>query len=457
MNIFPQDPKFIIGAVGFGDRDDNDQPLDLLNRREFGQRLTEVVDRFEQPLVIALDGAWGSGKSHFLKLWAGGHKLELGGQAEVIYFDAFEHDYLDDPLVSLIGRLAKDVAPAKFSEAALKKVKTAAAPLLKLSARVAIAVATSGASEFVGAVGDAALAAVGRTADEKIDAFWAQESGRLAAMQQFRDALEALTLTPAGTPQKIVFIIDELDRCRPDYALNLLEIIKHFFAVPNVHFVLGVNLTALGNSVKARYGQGVDAHKYLQKFVMLTMTLPEMVQDRQDLSVAKDYFHKVAAQFIASQPRIELLDEHLAPFFGSGSVNIRDIQRILSVTALLPVDSQHIGFGYRSLLIGAAILKVLEPEAYRKLRNHSLTLDEAAKTLHLTPWRQAYNGSSPNHIWIIWALMLANQERVLAEGIPEDQASRYRNAFSDFGEAFDWQTAEALLSDAFDMFSLPGA
>jgi hypothetical protein len=89
--LFPEDPIFEIGRCGFDDRDAEDRPLDVLGRKPLGQNLTDLVDRFDQPLVIALDGGWGSGKSHFLKLWAGAHKKELGGKAEVIYFDAFEN------------------------------------------------------------------------------------------------------------------------------------------------------------------------------------------------------------------------------------------------------------------------------------------------------------------------------------------------------------------------------
>lgn len=98
---------------------------------------------------------------------------------------------------------------------------------------------------------DAAAEKVGELADSKVDQFWKAETNRISTMQDFRKALEALTIK-SDSATKIVFIIDELDRCRPDYALNLLEIIKHFFTVPNVHFVLGVNLRELENSVKAR-------------------------------------------------------------------------------------------------------------------------------------------------------------------------------------------------------------
>ena len=105
MKLFPDEPDFVVGKVGFDDEYVSGRKYDLLNRKPFGQKLTELVDRFEQPVVIALDGGWGSGKSHFLKLWTGAHARELAGKAEVIYFDAFEHDYLDDPLVSLVSRL----------------------------------------------------------------------------------------------------------------------------------------------------------------------------------------------------------------------------------------------------------------------------------------------------------------------------------------------------------------
>jgi hypothetical protein len=54
MNVFPIEPKFEIGTKGFNDVDDNGIKLDLLNRGEFGQRLTNLVDSNTQPLVIAL-------------------------------------------------------------------------------------------------------------------------------------------------------------------------------------------------------------------------------------------------------------------------------------------------------------------------------------------------------------------------------------------------------------------
>jgi hypothetical protein len=254
-NIFPEPPAIEIGKSGFDGKDANGRTFDLLERKPMGQKLTDLVDRIDQPLVIALDGEWGSGKSHFLKLWTGAHKNgELGGKAKVIFFDAFEHDFLDDPLVSLISRLIIDDGDKKWPSAALEKVKKSALPLARLAGRAIAAYATAGLSEIAGNAVDSVLKVGGDAADSAISQFWKQETGRLTAMKQFREALTGLTRSDGDTAQKIVFIVDELDRCRPDYALSLLEVIKHFFTVPNVHFVLGTNLVSLAHSVRARYG-----------------------------------------------------------------------------------------------------------------------------------------------------------------------------------------------------------
>jgi hypothetical protein len=449
--IFPQDPKIDIGTDGFAGKD-------LLGRREFGQRLTDLVDKIEQPLVIALDAEWGSGKSHFLKLWAGAHKHDLDGKAEVIYFDAFEHDFLDDPLVSLIGRLADDPTLAAQNPAKLKTLKKVAMPLARIVIKAGFALATFGATNYLGDALDKVAEAVGDSAadsaEKASDKFWEKESGRLAAMREFRKGLEALTIKEDGTTQKIVFIIDELDRCRPDYALNLLEIIKHFFAVPNVHFVLGVNLHALEHSVRARYGHGIDAAKYLQKFVMLTMTLPRAEDSRPEVSIARKYYEAVAAQFIPSANLKDLMDEYLAPLFASATLSIRDIQRILSVAALFSDFQEKLSFGYRSLLVGAGLLKVLSSSAFNQLRNHSLTLDDLAGALKLEPRKQVARGNTTDRIWIIWAIILS-PDRLESEGIPKEETKRYVKSFDQWGDEFNWRVGDTCLTRAFDIFTLP--
>jgi predicted KAP-like P-loop ATPase len=64
-----------------------------------------------------------------------------------------------------------------------------------------------------------------------------------------------------------VFVIDELDRCRPPFAPEVLENIKHLFSVPNIVFILSMNRSQIEESIRCEYGTQVHASKYLQKFV----------------------------------------------------------------------------------------------------------------------------------------------------------------------------------------------
>ena len=72
----------------------------------------------------------------------------------------------------------------------------------------------------------------------------------------------------------MVFIVDELDRCRPLFALAVLERIKHIFGVPKVSFVLVANVNELGKCIRQVYG-AVDVERYLEKFFEIRAQLPD--------------------------------------------------------------------------------------------------------------------------------------------------------------------------------------
>ena len=71
----------------------------------------------------------------------------------------------------------------------------------------------------------------------------------------------------------MVFIVDELDRCRPTFAIELLERVKHVFDVPNILFVFGLNRDELCKSLRSVYGE-IDADVYLRRFFDFEFNLP---------------------------------------------------------------------------------------------------------------------------------------------------------------------------------------
>ena len=108
MRLTPPEPDFTPGDKGFDDKDATGLRYDLPGRKAVGRRLSDLVEHIEEPLVIALDGDWGSGKSHFLRLWTGAHRKENEGRARVIYCDALNMIILMARSLALTGRSCRN-------------------------------------------------------------------------------------------------------------------------------------------------------------------------------------------------------------------------------------------------------------------------------------------------------------------------------------------------------------
>jgi len=94
------------------------------------------------------------------------------------------------------------------------------------------------------------------------------------SVEEFRRALEDAIGKSAEKGSQLVVIIDELDRCRPDYALRVLEIVKHLFLVPRLTFLIAADFETLARAVDLAYGIGSDAKGYLGRLIDFTVKLP---------------------------------------------------------------------------------------------------------------------------------------------------------------------------------------
>lgn len=354
---------------------------DFLDRIKVSKTLSGIVDRIEDPLVIAVDGKWGTGKSYFLKRWAGAHKIQNDGKANVIYFDAFENDYLSDPLTSIVGLVAERTPGNKPTLP--NRLKTLAYGLAAPAVRIGLSIATAGASSVLSELGDAGIDALSKEAQQAIDQHWAKEQGRQAAMLLFRETLSALTTSENGETTPLVVVIDELDRCRPDYALSVLETIKHFFSVPNVHFVLGVNFTTLEDIVRVRYGNNVDSGAYLRKFVSFSLNLPNHIGDHDKTPASVVYFQKVISKMELPKRISRELLEQIQLLTPVHDLSIRDVGKILSTAAILPQDAltDDNYATWRAILVTLIIAKVTSPNLFRKLVELRATVEEMKEFL----------------------------------------------------------------------------
>lgn len=329
---------------------------DFLGRQTFGKTLSAVLEQIEDPLVFALDGPWGSGKSHFLQRWVGAHTKQNGGTARTVYFDAFAYDYMTDPLVALISSI-RDQLP-KPERGRLKPIMAAAYKLRKPLLRVAAAAATAGASEALSPIGDAAAEALGKEGTNYLDQFWSEAQGRHAAMDELRNALIELSKAAnEGEKLRLIIVIDELDRCRPDFALQILEIIKHFFSVDGIHFVLGLNSIALENSVRAKYGSDLDAESYLKKFISRWVSLPNSLKNSERSKLTRVFAVEKGREMNIPANLLRPAVSVLKCFESNPLLSIRDIKKYLSDLSLIP-ESKYQRTEDEYVYVAATILLV---------------------------------------------------------------------------------------------------
>ena len=307
---------------------------DLLGRQESAEVLTRIVSGTEGPCVVALDAPWGYGKTTFLDMWA--KWLCLKGFPVVASFNAWETDFTNHPFLALSSELMKvlESCPKTASSLAFNVFKQAGVKLLRASIpaipQLAEALIPGG-----GVAVEAVLSVLSAAASEKADTNDYLEVK--AAIASFKTALKDMA-QELGKP--LIIMIDELDRCRPSYAVELLEVAKHLFAVDNVVFVLAVNRYELAHSVKALYGIGFDAEGYLRRFFDLDFQLPKPGREQFVQELLENTKLTSILDTRESQEERRAAMALLAAFLGSPEHSLRDVQqavhRLGLVLLLLP-------------------------------------------------------------------------------------------------------------------------
>ncbi len=379
-----------------GDQEGFSAGKDLFERASIGQGLTNLVSSITDPLVIALDGPWGSGKTTFLKMWAGELRKR---NIPVIHFDAFEHDYLSDAFIALASEVIglaqenEEVDKSKREEF-INKAKAAGSVLIRSALKVGVKAATLGiidASDIkqFEAIGSDVADQTSSWVDRHLGERLTQSKTEKDILQGFRDALSNLPAlirkSGSDTTQNgpLIFIVDELDRCRPHFALELLERMKHFFSVPNVHFVLGVNLRQLRNQVCATYGDGIDANAYLQKFIQISVMVEKYSDkyNRGDVDIYVDrlfQWHSIENVDGYALNSAKMLIKHVAK---RRSVSFRALERIMTNLVFSYASTNSHDFRPAAIVTGLCIIKVLEPQVYIEARNKKINYDSVANVL----------------------------------------------------------------------------
>jgi hypothetical protein len=388
---------------------------DVLQRTRVARDLTDYLcARYENKpnepgFVLAINAEWGFGKTFLLSKWA--EDLRRQGYPAV-NFDAWRNDFTPEPLIAFIAEIQKSLAPViktipaakRYWDNAVKKLQVLYKPAGKILLQ-ALAKKITGqtvdelqvliddaddANESESEVPDGGGSAATDRAEitkalKKIYALALKEhEGKSEAIKSFKENLSLLVCelqAEAEVKLPVFFFVDELDRCRPDYAIELLEGIKHLFGVPGIYFVVATNMQQLSHSTKAVYGATFEGQRYLKRFFDLEYRLP----DPDNKLYAKYLFENASlphdGKFLTGlnehnygdAPRdASIVFAHYAELFGLG---LRDQQQVLKIIEAATVKLQRI---HSHWLFFLAALYHRDAESFTKIAKSNGKLEHAA-------------------------------------------------------------------------------
>lgn len=325
---------------------------DVLRRQEIAKRLTDIVRGQKSPLVISIDGRWGTGKTFLLDRWA--HDLRNQGW-QAIYYNAWEDDFADDPLLAITGQLSEHFEKTTFGER-VRRLGDLIQPILRFGASAATVAAAGVPLPDLPNRPQASSGSVADYIQQRVAKDKLKESlGELAAEVR------------KETDQPLVFIIDELDRCRPTFAIELLERVKHIFDVDNIVFVFGINRAELVKSLQSVYGE-IDADTYLRRFFDIPLVLPDANPSAFCMHLISrfgldDFFARLGTS--GARDAFQNTTDYLPLILGGMGLSLRDMDycvRILASAARAMRRSPGFPASFLVLLVA---VKVQRPALYR--------------------------------------------------------------------------------------------
>lgn len=241
---------------------------DCFGRKILAEKLLKIIDYNcpfrDDSFVISLNAPFGRGKTTFIKMFEN-FLLETGDI--VISLNAWETDFAKDPLVPISCSIMESIK-SNISDVD-EEFKKKAINVIKATLNIA-----SGISKFVPGANEFLEAAknikdtVSCDDTDKDDQFFRTKN-------QYEELKNLLSEFVEKTNKKrLVIIVDELDRCRPNYAIEFLETVKHIFAVKGITFILAVNKEQIRISAESLFGR-IDFDNYYLRFVSKEIELTE--------------------------------------------------------------------------------------------------------------------------------------------------------------------------------------
>jgi hypothetical protein len=344
-----------------------------LEREKYADILTSLITKYDDGFVLAINNKWGYGKTTFLKMWQ--QKLK-NLEFETIYFNAWENDFENNPFTAILSELNQKIggkSQEKFKSILVKasRIITSAVP----SIAEHLAKKYLGISHIEDLTSDIASSGIEIFQTEIEDYI-----SRKKSIDDFRKELENYLSEEDFYKRPLVFFIDELDRCRPNYAVEVLENIKHLFSVKGIVFVLSIDKEQLGHAVKGVYGSAeINSDEYLRRFIDLEYSLPDpnieqyckFLFEKNDFNL---FFNNRNRNNYGDEKKLML--EFATILFSRNNISLRQIEKIYVHCGVAIKSFSANSNVIPNLFLYLTFLKHTNNAFYNEIKNKQLTLQQ---------------------------------------------------------------------------------
>ncbi|MBN2181984.1 MAG: hypothetical protein JW715_08715 [Sedimentisphaerales bacterium] len=380
--------------------------FDKFGLEPFAEQLTKyllVEAQFvEGSFVLSLNSEFGSGKTTFFEMWKEKLKTEEN-PPNVVLLNAWQSDFQGDALLAIISGLLESLGTS-VDKKEKESIKETAGKLC----RFALSIGNDVVNKFIG-INVIKAGEYAESGEKKSETTLGHACFEVYRKRQeiFNELKSQLTNLTKETENPIIIIIDELDRCRPTYAIEFLETIKHFFDIEGLIFVLGVDIVQLESSAEALFGQKLVFSEYYRKFAHRNVSLPvksKEITEKFCRKLVDEYF---TVDAFKNRDRFSLIEhdryqtENIEEMCCSFSLNARQIHEIFRIAAhafsTMSEGQQKKKFGWYVGTIFMIILHLKDSVFYHRIGKKEISLEEF--TNHLKTYKFILSNSIPDLWW----------------------------------------------------------
>lgn len=251
-----------------------EEKLDVLNRDAFISKVKKIVEILadkKRGCCFAIDGAWGSGKTYVLEIFENQlKKIQLEENADnkyfVFHYDCWKYDYYEEPSIAIVSAMleAADKEISLFSEEVNNVLRLSWETTKNILAEIARELCKNKVGIDLVTVAEKTLENHDKEEIDNFDSLY----GFKKALEETRKSIQKI-----AEDKTVVIVVDELDRCLPEYSIKVLERLHHIFTdLNNVIVIVSMDKMQLEHSIKGIYGD-IDVDVYLRKLIAFKIDL----------------------------------------------------------------------------------------------------------------------------------------------------------------------------------------